>query len=418
MSRIYSTTNRIRFTDIPEKYAIPRQFRAKQSEVHSAVIVYVYNHYKDTKKYRQLVVDALNRLTYCVMEGQAPLFEWKSTDPLATMPDIELDIVEGSLGDFYLSPEAIEWDVSPSDDGLDDVVAKEDVSTTSTQPSTNRKQSSKSGNKKITAPKQEQISNKPLQQIKEQQRTEVKSRIMPTPKEDLYIQPPRFPRFDVNNVWMSANVGDDNLVIYTTLPEIPTKQNEISMTTDVNKMTTAELFALYPNHVIHTRLPEMYTKYDSMDYDENLGCILPIEGFTREQVIDNIIRYPHLFRIRRKAEDGTLQPFFSKIEIDGELIPIGEVWDSLPESKLMPRENPFVKEYVIRRYLLERDNGVKHKSSIFGSLDPFLTLFMPYTDYIKYGYKDTTAIVKQCVMSRVSYKQTRSPLLKRMESYV
>ena len=414
MSRIYSTTNRIRFTDIPEKYAVPRQFRAKQSEVHSAVIVYVYSHYKDTKKYRQLVVDALNRLTYCVMEGQAPLFEWKSTDPLATMPDIELDIVEGSLGDFYLTPEAIEWDVTPSDDAADNVIDQMDISASDEK--SNHK--NKTSNKKSSVPNKEQVQNRPLQQIKEQQRNEVQSRIMPTPKEDLYIQPPRFPRFDVNQVWMSATVGDDNLVIYKTLPEIPTKQNEISITTVVDKMTTAELFALYPNRVIHTRLPEMYKQYDSMDYDENLGCIIPIEGFTKEQVVDNIIRYPHLFRIRRMSEDGKLEPFFSHIEIDGKILPIGEVWDSLPESKLMPRENPFVKEYVIRRYLLERDNGVQHKSDIFGTLDPFLTLFMPYTEYINYGYKDTTAIVKQCVMSRVSYKQSRSPVLRRMESHV
>ena len=59
MSRIYSPTNRIRFTDIPEKYAAPRQYRAKISDIHSAVVTYVYEHYKDTKKYRQKVLTFL-----------------------------------------------------------------------------------------------------------------------------------------------------------------------------------------------------------------------------------------------------------------------------------------------------------------------------------------------------------------------
>ena len=74
MARIYSTTNRIKFTDIPEKYATPREFRAKQSEVHSAVISYVYENYRDTKKYRQKVVDALNCLTYCILQHDPPPF--------------------------------------------------------------------------------------------------------------------------------------------------------------------------------------------------------------------------------------------------------------------------------------------------------------------------------------------------------
>lgn len=110
MARIYSMTNRIRFTDIPEKYAVPSKFRAKQSDVHSAVIVYVYNHFRNSKKYRQKVVDALNYLTYCiVLEEDVPSYNWTAADPLNTMPeDLDMDMIEQSLGDLCLTDEAIE----------------------------------------------------------------------------------------------------------------------------------------------------------------------------------------------------------------------------------------------------------------------------------------------------------------------
>lgn len=407
MNRIYSETNRIRFTDIPEKYAIPKQFRATQCEVHSSVVSYVFEHYRDTKKYRQSVVDAINCLTYCIMQNDPPPVEWVATDPLDTMPKMDMDLVSESLGPFYLNPEAIEWDVAPSSEVLD--ILSDPVSVVPVV---------KTNPEIVKSDKVTEVTNKPLHQFNKQQRVEAASFILPTPKEDLYIQPPRCPRFDVSKVWMSANVGGDNLVIYTTLPEIPTKQNEISVTTNIDMMTDSELMALYPNHVIHTRSQKMYDRYEGIDYDEDLGCIIPIQGFTKEQVIDNIVRYPHLYRLRKLGTDGSLQKFFSTLELSGELVPIEETWDSLPEAKVMPRDPEFVKEYVIRRYLLEEENGIVHKYKMFGSLDPFLTLFMPFTHYIQRGYSDTLSVAKQCVMSRIRYKQTRSPILRRIESSV
>ena len=417
MSRIYSNTNRIRFTDIPEKYSIPRQFRAKQSEMHSAVVTYVFDHYKNTKKYRQKIVDVLNCLTYCVIQNEPPSFKWVSTDPLDTMPDMDLDLVESSLGDFFLTQEAIEWDVSPTDNV--DLVAS---SESSKKPSlSDSKQKAKPSQRKdVTNDPKSGVTNHPLNQIKKQQKVEfsTSTSTIPTPKEDLYIQPPRCPRFDVNKVWISATIGNDNLVIYTTLPEVPTRQNEVSVTTNVDIMTDSELMSLYPNHSIHTRAQQMYEHYDSLGYDDDIGCIIPIEGFTQEQVVDNIIKYPHLYRLRKVGPEGKLMKFFSTIEINGELVPVNDIWDQLPESNLMPRDPEFVKEYVIRRYLLERDNGMIHKYPMFGCLDPFLTLFMPYDKYIERGYSDALSIVKKCVASRVRYKQTRSPILRRIEQNV
>lgn len=427
MSRIYCPTNRIRFTDISEKYAIPRSYKGKQCEVHSALISYVCMHYRDTKKYRQTVVDALNRLTYCIMQGELPSFKWMSDDPLNTMPDIDLDLVEEALNGFYLTPDAIEWDITPvetldkEDSDTDYHVTKQltsSVSTSSTSPSTLRSiESKQAASSQLNDTNG--IINKPLRQIKEQQRSEsIDHRHILTPKSDLYIQPPCCLRFDVTKVWLSRNINGDDLVIYTTLPEIPHTQNDISVTTDPSKMTDSEFMNLYPNHIVHTRSQNMYFKYDGLDYDEDLGCIIPVEGFTTEQIIKNMIKYPHLFRIKKMTEQGP-QPFFHTIELNGELVPILDAWDSIPESKVIPKDSEFIKEYVIRRYLLEEEEiGIRHKYRIDGGLEPFLTLFMPPAKYIERGFTDPLSIVKQCVTSRIHYKQARNPILRRIERSV
>lgn len=401
MSRIYSATNRIKFTDIPEKYAIPRTFKATLSNVHSAVVTYVFEHYRDSKRYRQQVVDVLNRLTFCVMQNEPPGFEWSSTNPIDTMPDIDLELVESQLGDIYLVPEAIEWDVQPTDN-----VFISSLGNAVVQPVTNTVAKEAKPTSTISRP----ITSSTVREPRP-----VKNSFIPTPKEDLYIQPPKCPRFDVSKVWMSAVAGNDNLVIYTTLPEIPTRQNEISITTNVESLTTSELLSLYPNHIIHTRAPQLYERYEGVDYDEDLGCVIPISGFSKEQVIDNLIKYPHLYRLQKVGENGLPEKFINTIEINGELLSINDVWDTLPESKLIPRDPEFVKEYVIRRYLLEEELGVKHQYQMVGLLEPFLTLFMPPEKYIERGYTDTISIARKCVVSRVHYKQSRSPILRRIE---
>ena len=83
----------------------------------------------------------------------------------------------------------------------------------------------------------------------------------------------------------------------------------------------------------------------------------------------------------------------------------------------IPYNREFVKEYVVRRYLLERDiYHIHHVYPMFGRLDPFLTLFMPYEEYKKNGYNNSVDIAKQCVKSRVSYKTSRNPVLRRLEN--
>ena len=71
-------------------------------------------------------------------------------------------------------------------------------------------------------------------------------------------------------------------------------------------------------------------------------------------------------------------------------------------------------EYVVRKYLMDIEyKGAEFKYPIFGTLDPYLTLFMPVSEYTNRGF-DAVELAKKCVQSRVSYKQSRSPILRRI----
>lgn len=90
--------------------------------------------------------------------------------------------------------------------------------------------------------------------------------------------------------------------------------------------------------------------------------------------------------------------------------------EKIPEMKGLKKTWPVIREYVVRRYLLERDiKGIEHKYPMFGTLDPFVTLFMPSKIYREEGYKDSVDIARQCVKSRVSYLQSRNPVIRRLE---
>lgn len=378
--------------------------KSKISKMHSLIITYVFSHYVNTRKYRQKVVDALNLVTYNVYSNDPTPFSWDKKSPLDSLPNLpnEDEFME-VLGDIYLTVSGIDWsELKPTHDFLNnhpevDVPVKQHTVKSSTVDNV------KSHDKKSK-----------VAEVPKQQETIIR----PTPKQDLYIQPPTIPQFDYKKPWMKCVDGPDSLVIYTTLPEIPTRQNEISVTTDVNRMTRKELMNLYPNHLIHTRASIMYEALDGVELHPEFGLILPIEGYTREQLIENIIKYPHIFKLLREV-DNQFYSFYTHIEIDGELVGILDIWDNLPESNLLPRNKEFVKEYVVRRYLLERDiKHVEHKYPIHGTFDSFLTLFMPADNYIKHGYNDVESLARECVRSRVSYKQSRNPVIRRMMQHV
>lgn len=391
MGRIYNRSNKIKFTSISDRYQSAKSVKGKLSELHAMLITYVVNNFKDTRKYKQQVVDALNLMTYAVYADDPLIFDWKCSNPFETIPEFDEDLIEDTLGDIFLTIEGIDWDVQPSDNTKESTASADLVS----------KIDNKCSNNKITSNKLSKST---------------KSAIHPTPKQDLYIQSPLVPQFDYSNKWLCGHEGADDLVIYTTLPEIPTRQNEISCTTDVTKMTYNELMRLFPNVVIHTRAPLMYEHIEGLDYEDDIGILLPIEGYTRDELIDNIIQFPHFYKLTRKIGDKFCS-FYTHVEIDGELCSILDVWDDLPDTKYIPRQKEFVKEYVVRKYLLDLTiRQVKYSYPLFGSLDPFLTLFMPSQMYIQRGYNDIESIARQCVVSRVKYKLSRNPIVRRLDN--
>lgn len=401
MGRIYTNSHKIKFTSISEKYQVDKTCKGKLSELHAMLITYVVSHFKDTKKYKQQVVDALNLITYAVYSGDILPFDWKPSNPFLNMPEFDEDLIQETLGDVYLTIDAIDWDVSVTA-GFDDTYL---YSNKGNKPNIakNSESDKKSTSRKTSVKSSKSVSTK-------------SQSFSPTPKQDLYIQSPVVPRFDYNDKWMQGHEGCDDLVIYTTLPRIPTRQNEISCTTDVTKMTYSELMNLYPNTVIHTRAPLMYEHIENLDYEDDIGVLLPIEGYTREQLIDNIIQYPHFYKLARQIDDQ-LYSFYTHIEIDGKLVSVLDVWNDLSDTKRIPRQKEFVKEYVVRKYLLDLTvKGVKYNYPLFGSLDPFLTLFMPYNKYVERGYTDTESLARQCVVSRVKYKLSRNPIVRRLDN--
>jgi len=411
MALIYTSSNKINFNDISTRYEVPKAYRAKLGNIHSDLIIYVNTHFRNTIKYKQRVVDALNLLTYCVLNNEVPPFDWTIDNPLGSVPsEYDRDEVLRALGDFALSVDSIEWDLAES--GYD--IAMEPY------PEHKEEKAVPKISKPATKPAEPVVTPSSSLRSINPEAPSTKKLTIDTPKEDLYLAPPTYPRFDATKPWLSMEYEGEQFAIYTTLPEIPTRQREISVTTDVNRMTDSELLALFPTRTIETRPAVMYEGIPGFDYqdEEDLGIIYPIHGFTREEVIDNIIRYPHLHKkLKRRNEKGELRPIWVDVEIDGKLVPIDDVWEQLPDSKLVPRHRDIVREYMTRKYLLERDHGIQHKYPMYGTLEEFLTLFMPASFYIERGYEDVVGIARQCVKSRVSFLQSRNPMLRRLHLY-
>lgn len=397
---LYSNKHKIKFTNISENYQVKKSFKGTLSAMHSSVITYVVKHYQGTAKYKEQVVKIINIITYAVYSGEPLPFDWSPQNPFVNMPtNIDDDDIKNVLGDIYLTVDSIEWDLKVVEDPDDSVYG----TTPKQEPSKNIIQVAKP---KVT-PIDATTSN-----------PQVDYSIKLTDPLDLYLQAPEVPQFDYNKPFMQGVDGADRLVIYTTLPEIPKRQRDISATTDVNKMSDSDLLNLFPNHFIQTRAQAMYEDI-GLDRDEQFGNIIPIDGYTREQILKCIIEYPHLYKLARHQsglQSNTNFPsFYGWIELNGELVPTMDIWDSLEISKQIPRQAEYVKEYLVRKYLLDRDIGnVYFKYPLYGELLPFLTLVMPAEDYIKRGY-NPLEIAKQCVKSRVAFKQSRNPIIRRLK---
>ena len=389
------------FLQLTSKLPYPPTVKAQLSTAHSNLIEQLIKQFDGTRKSKEHIIHVVNCITYMYMSGDSLPTTWNIKDPLHTYTECADDDLESNIGECFLHQKDVDWvDVK--------------ITFNSDSNSVNSVNSVKDEDKPVTH------IDEPVKEVPKSEPVTIsatgftQSSIVHTHKSDLYIQPPVVPRFNTSEAFASGVVDGTPFVVYPSYPEIPTKQNEISATTDVNRMTDSELLNLFPTEFIRTRAECMYEEHPGIKCDSQLGLILPIKGYTEKQLRDNIIKYPHIFKLM-KCVEGSFESFYSTIEIDGQLHKISEVWENLPESKSIPYTKEFVKEYVVRRYLLERDiKHIDHKYKIFGSLDPFLTLFAPADFYVFAGYKKPVELAKSCVIARVNYKQSRNPVLRRL----
>lgn len=379
----------IKFGDIGESFPVPSKIRGKYQRYYSDIYDFVIHNYRDRISFKLFIVELLNTVLYfLITDGEVP-YDWEdnfNNYDINQSPDklciIDSDELRRTLKQLYLDVDDIDWNVQRVTPILD--IKNEDT----------RHLSDSSGNHGYTYNSKKLIASTSLED---------------TPKEDLFITIPEYPRVGEFDKQFNK--------IRISLPKIPTKQREISCTTDVNVMSDRDLLNLFPNNFIRTRSEVMYRPRDGITMDPDYGLLIPVDGFTDAQVRDNIIRYPHIFRLKREV-DGVSENFYNKIELDGDLFSILDVWKYLPEARIIAIDDmdsrsdqiEFIKEYAIRRYLLERDiKGIEHKYPISGCLDEFITLFMPKDKYRLEGYKDLVDLARTSVKSRVSYLISRNP---------
>lgn len=412
------------FSMITEKLKYPPIHKGQLQSIHSEIITYCTKNYDGTVLTRVPTINALNAISQLVLSGDT-IPKYNSIEQLINIlqvlePHIDSDV----LGPLYLDSTKINWDIPIVIGPEVNVNNTVSVAATPTEEDLKRWAQEDKVAQDQLAPEATDLISPALPEVLEASEVTATASYTPsftpdepTPKSDILLAPPKYPQLDTSKIFAEDRTGPNHLVVYYSLPEIPTCQREISVTTDINKMRDSDLLNLFPNRMIRVRHKDIYTvQAEGLEQHPELSYILPIAGYTKEQLIDNIVKYPTFIKLRRVI-DGELVNFADNIEIDGELHKTLEVWDTLPDTENIPKTAGFVIEYVVRRYLLERDiKHIEHKYPMLGTLDPFLTLFMPADDYKRYGYKDSLALAKANVNSRVSYKTTRNPILRRIES--
>lgn len=380
---------KISFTSLPQfildaATSESPNIRSKAPEISrrfSDLVVKAPKGYIGTKSQKRAIVNILNTLSLRVIQ-EDDMSEYDDVSDFYELPKSSDDFK--CLGKIFIDIDMIIWDVEPTDNiqNIQPVIHK---------------------------------SSKPIHAKSSNPKTSMKERS--TSRSDISFEFPEFPSIDTSKVWA---IGNDDagrpIPIYTTLPEIPEIQRDISITTDVSRMSSNELLHLYPKVLIQVRRPDMYVDVPGFTVDPEIGFIPKISGYTEDQVIDNIIKYPQ-FNYMYRIIDGKRTSFMKYIEIEGQLLTLEEASDRVEDMSNLPDSKVYYWDYIVRRYLLERDiKHIEHKYPLYGSFDEFMTLFAPQDFYIKRGYQDVEDIARKCVSGRVRFYQTRNPLVRRLFS--
>lgn len=446
-------SSKIEFEQLSESMSYPKNQKANLISLHSDLIDYVVNNFQDDRAFKNTVIKVFNTITYAVLFNEHIPTKWRVKNLMKGLPEHSDDELRENLGSNYVDIKRISWDsLVPQDQKIEPVQSsdteegnlsqrccaedtdQEDILPEPTgfsdlEPIVDYE------NKECDRPPQvtqvEEVEDDDEDDFSvEVQSSKTTNRVLTkdeqtevltseaTPEEDLYLGGRRIPRVDFDKVYARGAVNGEDYCIYYSLPEIPEKQCDVSLTTDISLMNDSDFLRLYPNIEFCTRSLSLYRRIEGLELHPTLGVIIPISGYIKAQLIDNLVKYPtlpNLVRLGKKQGMEVFIDFEKMIEIDGELYQTSKVWKDIPECANLPMTKAIVHDYVIRRYLLERDvKHIDHNYKMYGDLDPYLTLFMPMTGYSKLGYRDLVGMARSCVQSRINYIRTRNPVLKKL----
>lgn len=426
----------IKFLELADYYQKKCKPPAVATKVSTAIstMVYEYRFHVSTRKGRIHFCDVVNRVLYSYLND--PVYQYVE----GQLPNISDDVdIESELGDLYLTLHQV--DFSSVDDFNEDAeVGQPAVTSSSKVINESLVQSPSLESKTDEHIDLDNVSVVDLMLESQQVHKEEEPHIPPgyelfyadstsdgykvsQDRSDISLLTSTMPAIDCTQIYLkSLDLAGRPINVYPTLPTIPTNQCEVSATTNIDTMIDMDFLKMFPNEVIRARHPMMYGTFTDVvnvhgdpmeiEVDEVLGYIPVINGYTREQIIDNLIKYPQFtYWYRQEGRDRT--PFTKYVEIDGELVPrmkwLRESRD--PDLNNVPGNEYFIKDYMYRKYILDEEyGGIKHKYPPFGTYGPFMSLFMPKELYQKFGYKDVASIGRQCVQNRIDFFRSRNPL--------
>ncbi len=434
MKLIYNPSNMLNLSQLIDCYEVPQKFKSQLASAHSYVYKIISEVFIQSNLKKVEWTKAINTITYIVFKGDHFPIRWNRFYPIDNLPDIDDDELKSVLGKYYLTPTGICWDVTPvklpeeTIDRINEAVenVKKHNESTSSPDNANHSVVLSNTNRPLANVKR----NPNKLEVQKTDQVDLTSANKLTSIDDVLLDPgfPYVPCVDFNDIWyIGKDDWGEEYGIPKSLPIIPERQSDVTATTDVSRMVDSDFMKLYPNHIMKLRAPRMYQHYEDyyeLDYDDDLGVIFPIRGFDRDQIVDNIIKYPDIINIglgrvgKRKQFPGDTSPqtiweaFQTRIEIDGELkLVTQDLWNESPELSKLPPNRAFQQEYIVRKYLLEREYGKQYIKEPFGEIHPFTTLFMPPEQYIKRGYTDVVGMAKACVKGRVHYFRSRKDFL-------
>ena len=426
----------IKFLELADYYQKKCKPPAVATKVSTAISTMVYEYRFDvsTRKGRIHFCDLVNLVVYSYLND--PVYQYVE----GQLPNISDDVdIESELGDLYLTLDQV--DFSNVDDFNEDTDVEEPTVISNSKVTNESHVPCHSLQSKPDEPVDlDNVSVVDLMLESQQEHKEEEFHIPPgyelfyadttrdgykvsQDRSDISLLTSTMPAIDCTQIYLkSLDLAGRPIDVYPTLPTIPTNQCEVSATTNIDTMIDMDFLKMFPHEVIRARHPMMYGTFTDVvnvhgdpmeiEVDEVLGYIPVINGYTREQIIDNIIKYPQFtYWYRQEGRDRT--PFTKYVEIDGELVPrmkwLRESKD--PDLNNVPGNEYFIKDYMYRKYILDEEyGGIKHRYPPFGTYGPFMSLFMPKELYHKFGYKDAASIGRQCVQNRIDFFRSRNPL--------